>query len=99
MYISEKKLVSIVIVNWNGKNNLKECLNSLLKIDYSPYEIVIVDNGSKDGSVTYIKEIQKENKNVILVENLKNLGFAEGNNVGFAHAKGELVLLLNNDTI
>lgn len=93
-------LISIIIVNWNGKNNLKDCFGSLFKINYISYEVIVVDNGSKDGSVNYIKGVQKKHKNVILIENSTNLGFAEGNNVGYTnYSKGELVLLLNNDAI
>jgi hypothetical protein len=92
-------LVSIVILNWNGKHNLAKCLESLFKISYKPYEIVIVDNGSTDSSLRYIKSLQKKNKNLILVKNFKNLGFAEGNNIGYKRSRGELILLLNNDVI
>lgn len=88
--------VSIVIVNWNGKENLKECLESLSKIDYSNYEVILVDNGSTDGSVTLVK---KQFPKVIIVESDKNLGFAGGNNLGYERSKGEYILFLNNDTI
>jgi len=92
-------LVSIIIVNWNGLPDLKECLESLKNIIYKNIEIIISDNGSRDGSVEYIKNLQQKQKRVILIENGKNLGFAQGNNVAIPKAKGDLILFLNNDTI
>jgi hypothetical protein len=91
--------VFIIILNWNGKNDTLECLNSLKKITYKNYKVVIVDNGSKDDSV---KEIKRNFPNTIIIQNKKNLGFAEGSNVGIRYAlknKADYVLLLNNDTI
>lgn len=90
----EKPLVSIIIVNWNGLEHLKICFSSLTKLKYSNFETILVDNGSTDGSVEYVK---KNYPKVILVQNKKNLGFAEANNVGFKKAGGEYILLLNND--
>ncbi len=87
--------VSIVILNWNGKKFLKNCLTSLSKINYPNYEIIVVDNASTDGSVPYIKNNFPK---VRLLENKKNQGFAQGNNSGFKLAKGEYILFLNNDT-
>lgn len=89
-------LVSIIIVNWNGKENLEECLNSLFTITYSPFETIVVDNGSTDGSVDLIKE---KFPSVKLILANKNLGFAQGNNLGYKKSKGDYILLLNNDCI
>lgn len=89
-------LVSIIIVNWNGKKFLADCLGSLAKISYKNKEILFVDNASTDGSVAYVKENFPE---VRIFENSTNLGFAQGHDVGFAHARGEAILLLNTDTI
>lgn len=91
-----KKLVSIVIINWNGIDDLRDLLPSLEKVNYKNFETIIVDHGSKDGSLEYIK---KNYPKIKLLEKKKNLGFALGNNVGVKVAKGEYVLLLNNDTI
>lgn len=90
--------VTIIILNWNGKKNTIECLESLKQITYPNYEILLVDNGSTDGSVEYFRGIYP---NIELIENGKNLGFAEGNNVGIKKAMEKMsdyVLLLNNDT-
>lgn len=90
------KKVSIIIVNWNGLHHLKKCLPSLKKINYPNYEIILVDNGSTDESIDYIKSKFSEIK---VVKNKKNLGFAGGNNSGLRLVLGEYVLLLNNDTL
>ena len=90
--------VAIVVLNWNGKRDTVECLASLNEIDYSNYEILLVDNGSTDGSQKYFRAQYPE---IELIENEMNLGFAEGNNVGIRHAmngRADYVLLLNNDT-
>ena len=90
-----KNLVSIIIVNWNGKKHLSYCLSSLKKINYSNFEVILVDNASSDGSVGFVK---KNHPGIYIVENEENLGFAEANNIGAKEAKGEYLLFLNNDT-
>lgn len=89
------ELVSIIIPNWNGKEHLKKCLCSLENLDYPNYEIILVDGNSSDGSVEFIKENYPQ---VEIVQNDRNLGFAETNNIGYKKAKGEYILFLNNDT-
>jgi len=91
--------VTIVILNWNGYEVTRECLISLSKIDYTNYGIVLVDNGSADGSP---ERLGAEFPGVILIRNQKNLGFTGGNNVGIRRAleeNADYVLLLNNDTV
>lgn len=91
--------VSIMILNWNGKEDTIECLESLGQVDYPNYEIVLVDNGSTDGSVEYFRDKYPA---VEIIENEDNLGFAEGNNVGIKKVveRGtDYILLQNNDTI
>ena len=91
--------VSIIVLNWNGKHDTVECLESLSHISYPNYEVIVVDNGSTDGSVEQFKARYPE---ITVIENQDNLGFAEGNNVGIRAAlqeDTEYVLLLNNDTI
>lgn len=91
----KKKLVSIIIVNYNGLNFLEKCLSSLLSQTYHDIEIIFVDNGSIDESVAYVK---KEFPSVRVIINKENFGFAKGNNIGIKEAKGDLIATLNNDT-
>jgi GT2 family glycosyltransferase len=97
--IIDRPLVTIVVLNWNGRDDTLECLASVCEIEYSNYEIVVVDNGSTDGSVPAIKE---KFSTLTVLETGRNLGYAGGNNVGIQAALrrgAEFVLLLNNDTI
>lgn len=90
--------VAIIVLNWNGRTLLKECLESLSSLDYPNYKVIVVDNASEDGSPEFV---ESHFPNIHLIRNEKNLGFAEGNNVGirFALALGaDYVVLLNNDT-
>jgi GT2 family glycosyltransferase len=95
MSASISPLVSVIVVNWNGKAVIEDCLLSLTQQTYSPLEIIVVDNGSKDSSVTLIQE--KFGAVIHLVQNSINLGFAGGNNVGIRVSRGKYILLLNND--
>lgn len=89
-------LVSIIIVNWNGRRFLEDCLGSLSKVEYNNSEIFFVDNASKDDSVDFVK---KNYPNIKIIKNSKNLGYAGGHEGSFRKARGELVLLLSTDTI
>ena len=94
-----ERLVSIVILNWNGKKDVEQCIDSLYKnTSYKNFEIVLVDNGSKDGSVEVLKEMKKKGLIHQLILNDENKGFGGGNNQGMAIAKGDYIFLLNNDT-
>lgn len=88
-------LVSVVILNWNGKKYLYRCLGSLHNISYKNIEIILVDNHSSDGSVTYVKT---KFPKVRVVPLGYNAGFAKGNNIGFRYTHGKYVFFLNNDT-
>lgn len=91
--------VAIVILNWNGLADTIECVASVLKSDYPACEIIIVDNGSTDGSQAAIKSAYPA---ITLVETGQNLGYAEGNNVGMRLAltrEPAYLLILNNDTV
>lgn len=87
-------LVSIIVLNWNGLPYLSGCFGSLRKQMYRNFEVIMVDNGSSDGSVDYVREHFPE---VRIIQNEQNLGFAAGNNVGIRQANGDLIGLLNND--
>jgi len=90
-------LISIIIVNYNGHRWLKKLFDSLYRQTYQNFEIIFVDNGSQDESVDFLKKNYASDK-IKIVQNDKNLGFAGANNIGFKHARGEYILLLNNDT-
>lgn len=93
--------VSIVILNWNGKDDTEECLRSIYKSDFRDFEAVVVDNKSSDGSVEFLKDRfpRRIYKNLKIVENARNSGLAEGFNIGLKHCSGKLVCWLNNDTV
>lgn len=88
--------VSILIVNWNGVRHLPECLDSLAAQLFRAFEVVLVDNGSTDGSAAFVRERYPW---VRLVELPENTGFAGGNNAGLPHCRGEYIVTLNNDTV
>lgn len=87
--------VSIIIPNWNGLGHLDVCLSSLRKQSFTDHEVILVDNASSDGSVAYVRQEFPEVRLVVLDE---NTGFTGACNVGYAHAQGEYIVLLNNDT-
>jgi len=93
--------VSIVILNWNGLDDTIECLESLKKITYPNYEVIVVDNGSKGNDVQVLQE--RFGDYIHLIKNDKNYGFAKGANIGMTYALNnsapDYVLLLNNDTV
>ena len=89
----------VVILNWNGRDDTLACLESVARIDYPNFRVIVADNGSSDGSVDAIRRAYPD---VHLIENHANLGFAAGNNSAIAHALesgAEFVFLLNNDTV
>jgi GT2 family glycosyltransferase len=89
-------VLSILLVSYNSRRYLEECLNSIRKYVKVPHEIVLVDNASADGTVGYVRA---HFPNVQVVESERNLGFAGGNNRAAEVAKGKYLLLLNCDTI
>jgi GT2 family glycosyltransferase len=90
-----KGLLSVIIVNWNGKKWLKKCLDSLLAQTYQDTEIVVVDNNSTDDSVEFIKE--NYGSKIKLIISRKNLGLTRGIEIGISKSKGQFLLLINND--
>ena len=90
-----KPVVTIIIVNWNGRTYLPDCLDSLAGQSFRDFEVVLVDNGSMDESVAFVKEHYPWVKLVTLNE---NTGFSSGNNHGLEHADGSYIVTLNNDT-
>jgi GT2 family glycosyltransferase len=87
--------ISVIVVNWNGKCLLGECLSALRQQTFRDFETILVDNGSEDGSVEYVRTQFPEAKVVPLAD---NRGFTGGNVAGYEQASGDLIVLLNNDT-
>ena len=91
--------VVVVILNWKRKEDTIECIKSVLKMDYTNFEVLAVDNGSEDGSAEAFKE---SFPNIEVLANKENLGYALGFNSGIVKALemgAEIVLIMNNDTI
>jgi hypothetical protein len=91
-------LVSVIILNYNGLRFAEQCVRSVLDSDYANFEVILVDNGSVDGSYEVLTQSFGTVPKVRIVRNPINLGFAEGNNVGYRSSKGDIALFLNIDT-
>ena len=90
--------VSVVIANWNRKELLRACLESLARQSHRSFEVVVVDNGSSDGSVALVEEMAKRYPVPLhLIANPSNVGFCAANNQGIFSTSAALVALLNND--
>jgi GT2 family glycosyltransferase len=87
---------SIIIVSWNGRQYLEPCLNAVAAQQGVDTETIVVDNGSTDGTATFVRERFPWVRLIGLGE---NRGFAGGNNAGVREARGRFVVLLNNDTV
>jgi len=93
---SDTPAISILIVSWNTIDLLRKCLSSISAVLEMPaYEVIVVDNGSKDGSASMVSD---EFPQVVLIENEDNRGFGQATNQGYAVSRGEYCLLLNSDT-
>lgn len=86
--------VAIVILNWNGRNYLEKFLPSVLATDYSNYEVIVADNGSKDDSVSFIKNNFPK---IRIIELEKNYGFAKGYNLALKKIEADYYALINSD--
>jgi len=93
--------VCVIVLNWNGLSDTVECLESLRKLGYPNYSVIVVDNASKGDDVEVLR--QRYGDYAYLIKNDRNYGFAEGNNIGIRYALGNLkpdyYMLLNNDTV
>jgi len=104
----DQKVVSIIILTHNQLEYTKKCIDSIFRYTKELFELIVVDNGSTDGTVEYLKKMKNSKfkvkdsdycKDIKIIENKENRGFAMGNNQGMAIAKGDYVLLLNNDIV
>jgi len=94
--MNKNPLVSIIIVNFNGREYLQKCLQSIMEINYKNYEIILVDNNSTDDTIEFVKN---SFPSIMIIKLDKNYGYSEPNNIGAKNAKGDFLLFLNNDTI
>jgi GT2 family glycosyltransferase len=95
-------LVHVLVINWNGRQHLAECFDSLLAGTYPNARFVLIDNASDDGSVEFVREQYGHDVRVEIVECPSNLGWSGGNNVGMERALAagaDYAFLLNNDTV
>jgi len=91
--------LSVVVINWNGRDYLRACLESLSRQRDADFEVIVVDNGSADGSVEMVQleYTGRRDLHVRLIANESNRGFCGANNQGFAAARGRFIAILNND--
>lgn len=97
---SAKSSVAIVVLNWNGASDTIRSVSSLLEQTYENFSIIVVDNGSHDDSLSYLRPLEKDHKNVVLIKNDVNKGFAGGVNTGIDYAlknNFDYIALFNND--
>lgn len=95
-------LVSVIIVNYNGKNCLERCLGSVLLTEYPNFEVILVDNASADNSLIIADKLREHEPRLVIIKNTENVVFAEGTSIGIRYAlrkDSDYVLLLNNDVI
>lgn len=92
----EWPLVSLLLLNWNGRPLLEMCLPPLMELDYPNYEVILVDNASSDDSLTFTRDRFPEVK---IMANKDNLGFSSGMNVALRQIQSDVVVLLNNDVV
>ncbi|MBM4402077.1 MAG: methyltransferase domain-containing protein [Candidatus Cloacimonetes bacterium] len=91
--------VSVIIVNYNGKNFICDCIDSVLQTDYPSFEIVVVDNGSTNGSYELLQKNYEKNEKMRIIKSQENLYFTGGSNLGAKLASGEKLIFLNSDTV
>lgn len=87
-------LVSIIVINYNGKNLLERFIPSVANLNYPNYEVIVVDNASTDDSVKFLKNIYPQFR---VIQSDKNYGTAQGSNIGARYAKGEYIFFISND--
>jgi len=94
--------ISVIVLNYNNKELLIDCLKFLLQQTFKDFEIILTDNHSQDDSIPFVKKLFKKaihKKKIKIICLDKNYGFAKGNNLGTRHAKGKYIAFLNNDAI
>lgn len=91
---------SIVVISYNNSDLTRQCIESIVaRTTYPNYEVIVVDNASQDGARDMLRALQRRIRNLKLIFNDTNRGFAAANNQGVALAQGDYIVLLNNDTV
>ena len=94
----KKPIITISLVVWNGRQYLPQCLESIANQEFQDFELLILDNGSTDGTREFLEQLNAEKYHIRTIEYLpKNIGFAAGHNTLFRQAQGEFVFCLNQD--
>jgi GT2 family glycosyltransferase len=94
------KLASIIVLTYNSEKYIENCLKSIFEQTYNNFEVIIIDNASEDKSIQVIDNSIREAKiTARIIKNKKNLGYAEGNNVGIRESGGEYVFIINPDVV
>jgi len=95
---NDRPLASVIVLGWNGRQYLEDCLSSVLDQDLprERYEVIYVDNASHDGSAEIVRECFPQLRSLILD---RNHGYAEGNNIGYRETQGDVIVFLNQDTV
>lgn len=91
-------IATVIVLNWNGRRFLGKCIESLLAQNFTDYEILLVDNGSSDDSIDFVRTNFGDNPLLRIIALGHNYGFSKGNNLGMNYANGKYVIVLNNDT-
>jgi|GEM_PF-1718817 len=94
-----RPLTSIIIPCLNQLDFTKECVISIFEFTEEPFELIIIDNGSSDSTADYLTQLSKKHKNVKTIKNKSNLGYAAACNQGLKAARGEWIVLINNDVV
>lgn len=97
--MSKNPSVTVIILNYNGRDLMEECVAAVLKSSYKNLDILIIDNASTDGSVEYLNKKYGRNSKIKIISSKVNTFFAGGFNLGAKKASGDLIVLLSNDVI
>ena len=97
--MTKSKFVSIIIPCYNSEKFIHKCLSSVLRTDYPYFEVIIVDNASKDSTYKIVKEHFSNFSNLKVIKLPQNYGFAKACNIGSRIAKGEYIVFLNSDIL
>src|SRR6266566_6473710 len=89
---------SIVILNHNNGEFLEKCLSSVFSTEYPSFEVILVDNGSTDGSIDQVKRHFADEPRLKIIQNALNVGASSGRNIGSKHAEGRYLAFLDPDT-